>query len=92
MSIVVHARLLTAEEVAERIGFSVQTVLSWAYGRKPAPLGFPRPVKISNRLRWVEADILSYIEALSVKEPTFPAPPPPKPKRGRPRKGNPVSA
>lgn len=60
------SRLIDCNVVAEKISFSPTTIINWAYGRKPAPAGFPSPRKISNRLLWVESDIDSWIDALSI--------------------------
>lgn len=83
--------LIDAIAVAERTSFRRATVLNWAYGRKPAPHGFPRPAKVGNRLRWVEADVDAWIAGMSqTAAAPVPAPvalpPPPQRGRGRPRK------
>lgn len=86
-------KLITREVVAEKFHISVVTLMNWAYNRKPGPPGFPRPVKFTNKLLWLESDVNQYIESLStlkkeaglnlrdsVSEALTPR------KRGRPRK------
>ncbi len=60
------AQLIDSNKVGEKISFSSSTVLNWAYGRKPAPPGFPPPVKVSNRLLWVESDIDEWIDSMKI--------------------------
>lgn len=58
------ARLIDCIKVSEKISFSSSTIMNWAYGRKPAPDGFPSAVKISNRLLWVESDLDEWIDSM----------------------------
>ena len=58
------ARLIDCFKVSEKISFSSSTIMNWAYGRKPAPDGFPSAVKISNRLLWVESDLDEWIDSM----------------------------
>jgi len=85
------SRLLDSKTVAEKITFSESTVLNWAYGRKPAPAGFPPPKKISNRLLWVEDDLDAWIDSMSIYKThtthQTASDLPVKRGRGRPRKG-----
>lgn len=60
------AQLIDCEKVGEKINFSSATVLNWAYGRKPAPPGFPPPVKVSNRLLWVLSDVDEWIDSMKI--------------------------
>jgi predicted DNA-binding transcriptional regulator AlpA len=60
------AQLIDSIKVGEKIAFSSSTVLNWAYGRKPAPPGFPPPVKVSNRLLWVESDVDEWIDSMKI--------------------------
>lgn len=58
-------RLLDADCISKKIPFAKATILNWAYGRKPAPPGFPAPVKVSNKLVWVESDVDDWIQSMS---------------------------
>lgn len=60
------AKLINSEAVGEKISFSASTIENWAYGRKPAPPGFPPPVKVSNRLLWVESDLDQWIDSMKI--------------------------
>lgn len=60
------AQLIDSIKVGEKINFSSSTIMNWAYGRKPAPPGFPPPVKVSNRLLWVESDIDGWIDSMKI--------------------------
>lgn len=51
-------RLLTVEEVAELTTLSRWTL--YDYGRRPH---LPQPVRVSNRIRWRERDVLAWIKA-----------------------------
>ena len=66
--------LLDFDEVARLIVFSPATVANWAYRRKPAPQGFPTPVKVGRILRYRRTDIEGWIARLGVAalvEPNF---------------------
>jgi predicted DNA-binding transcriptional regulator AlpA len=85
--------LLDIDDVAKLIKLSPATIENWAYGRKPAPAGFPDPIKVGRLLRYRRADIEVWIGGLGV--PGNPAPSgavapllraKPKRLRGRPRK------
>lgn len=58
--------LLNFEEVARLIVFSPATVANWAYRRKPAPRGFPLPIKVGRILRYRRIDIEGWISRLGV--------------------------
>jgi predicted DNA-binding transcriptional regulator AlpA len=60
--------LLDFKEVARLIAFSPATVANWGYRRKPAPQGFPQPVKIGRILRYRRKDIEGWIAGLGVVE------------------------
>lgn len=60
------AQLIDSIKVAEKISFSSSTIMNWAYGRKPAPPGFPPPAKVSNRLLWVESDVDEWIDSMKI--------------------------
>lgn len=83
--------LLNFDEVARLIVFSPVTVANWAYRRKPAPQGFPHPVKVGRILRYRRSDIEGWIAGLGVTELVAPSPtsssdlPRAKKPRGRPR-------
>lgn len=59
-------RLIDADCVSKKIPFAKATILNWAYGRKPPPPGFPAPVKVSNKLVWVEDDLEAWIVSMSI--------------------------
>lgn len=51
-------------------GFSQGTLRHWIYGSRPAPAGFPRPIKIGGKAtRWRLADLQGWIEGLGVGAP-----------------------
>lgn len=87
------ARFIDHREVGKRIPFAASTILNWAYRRKPAPAGFPAPVKVGGKLVWLESDLDSWIQSHSSLPPSHPAPQAheaqaqtPRRGRGRPRK------
>lgn len=96
------AKFIDYKEISARIPFARATILNWAYGRKPAPVGFPPPVKIGGKLVWVDTDIDAWIESHARNSSLPPPPSAPQAKanisqeqpvrrgRGRPRK-NPVA-
>lgn len=59
--------LLTIPQTAERIQMSRTTVKHWAYRRRPAPIGFPDPVRINRNLRYIAQDIDEWIDSLRAK-------------------------
>ena len=80
-------QLLNIATVAAILGFSRITVEHWAYGHRPAPDGFPSPVRIGRQLRYIDAEIGVWIASLRFQE----APKPPtlasaRRRPGRPRK------
>jgi predicted DNA-binding transcriptional regulator AlpA len=58
-------QLLTIEQVANVLALSSATVMNWSYGRKPAPKLFPQPIKVGNRLRYLESEVEHWIAAKS---------------------------
>jgi predicted DNA-binding transcriptional regulator AlpA len=64
--------LLDFQAVARLIAFSSATIANWAYRRKPAPQGFPQPVKVGRILRYRRGDIEGWIASLGVVEPNLP--------------------
>ena len=56
--------LLLIQDVATRLNLSPVTIAHWAYRRKPAPGGFPAPIKIGNRLRWRPESIDAWLDTL----------------------------
>lgn len=58
--------LLDFDAVARLIVFSPATVANWAYRRKPAPQGFPAPVKVGRILRYRRSDIEGWIARLGM--------------------------
>ena len=47
--------LLDIDDVAKLIKLSPATIENWAYGRKPAPAGFPAPIKVGRLLRYQDS-------------------------------------
>lgn len=76
--------LLTIPQAAVAIGMSRVTVTHWAYGRRPTPSRFPKPVHVGRQLRYVAADIDGWIESLRSSAAVIP-PARPSRRRGRPR-------
>lgn len=56
--------LLTASQVAGLLGSKENTIWNWQYGRRPAPVGFPPPVKIGALVRWKSTDIHAFMAIL----------------------------
>lgn len=56
--------LLALLDVSVLVTVSVSTVRNWAYKRKPAPAGFPAPVKVGRMLRYRTADIENYVASI----------------------------
>jgi hypothetical protein len=55
--------LLDIDDVAKLIKLSPATVENWAYGRKPAPAGFPAPIKVGRLRARIIQDMQDRIEA-----------------------------
>ena len=91
--IVMSIVLLDSAGVAEKLKLKKSTPEGWAYGRKTPPAGFPSPIKVSNRLRWREDQIDTWLISQS-SDGSTPAPvtpaAPTKRGRGRPRKAQPT--
>jgi predicted DNA-binding transcriptional regulator AlpA len=81
--------LLLIQDVADRLALSPVTIAHWAYRRKPAPPGFPAPIKIGSRLRWRPEAIDAWLDSLQktaqAAEPVLQSTAQPR-RRGRPRK------
>lgn len=56
---------MTIFDSAKKICLAERTVENWAYGRRPAPEGFPAPVHVGRQLRYIEAEVDAYIAALA---------------------------
>lgn len=56
--------LLDFADVGRLITFSQATIANWAYRRKPAPQGFPAPIKVGRILRYRRIDIERWIDNL----------------------------
>ena len=54
-----RAVVLKVKDVAEMLAVSVRKV--WRLSQEE---GFPKPVKLGGSSRWVESDVLAYIERL----------------------------
>lgn len=61
-------QLHTINEVAQQLGLSPATVRHWAYGHRSPPADFPAPIKIGRRLRFIAAEIESWIRGLQGRQ------------------------
>ena len=61
-------RLLLIQDLADALGLSPVTVSNWAYRKKPAPAGFPAPIRIGNRLRWRAEDVQAWLDKLQMDQ------------------------
>lgn len=77
--------LIDVREVAQLLGVGLSSVRKWACGAKPAPTGFPRPVKLGSRTVWKMQDVMDWVEGLG--KTAQEAAPPARRRPGRPRKG-----
>lgn len=82
--------LLTIDQAAALVGFAPTTISKWLYGYRPAPAGWPSPVKAGRSVRYRRVDIESWVEglvgrgaSLATRNPPVDALPR---RRGRPRK------
>lgn len=97
-------QLLTSREVAKQLGFADLTLFHWSYGHRPAPAGFPKPIRVGRQLRYIGEEIDAWIRGLRGDDATsatttacapITAPAAPTlsviqaPRRGRPRKTKP---
>lgn len=85
-------QLLAIPRVASLLDLAKLTVSHWAYGHRPAPDGFPKPVRVGRQLRYVEQEIVDWIrqqrgEAI-VPQPVAPDRSTPQARRGRGRPTN----
>lgn len=83
--------LLDTMRLAEITGFAEQTIRHWANNVRPAPSGWPMPVKIGRNVRYRTADLIAWINAgcrpLAAKaESVIEVQLSPKRGRGRPKK------
>ena len=63
--------LLLIDDVCNITGFRKATIENWIYGRKPAPDGFPKPVKVGRVWRFKRSDFQQWIEKLGNNKPTI---------------------
>ncbi len=56
--------LLDLESAADAIGIARGTLRRWAYGGRPAPAGFPLPVRLGRLLRYRVADLEAWVSSL----------------------------
>lgn len=61
--------LVTIDEIAAALQYSKITLENWAYGRRPPPQGFPKPVKLAGRLRWRKHEVEAWLNGLPPAEP-----------------------
>jgi prophage regulatory protein len=54
---------LTAEAIAEKLGVSTRTLWRWIQEKI-----FPKPIKIGRSTRWLESDVVAYIDRLRGKQ------------------------
>lgn len=81
--------LLTIEQTAALIGFAPKAISKWLYGYRPAPVGWPRPVKAGRSVRFRRIDVESWVNGLgchTAKLMTDAADPSPPRRCGRPKK------
>ena len=57
--------LLDLESAADAIGIARGTLRRWAYGARPAPAGFPLPVRLGRLLRYRVADLEAWVISLA---------------------------
>ena len=57
--------LLDLESAADAIGIARGTLRRWAYGARPAPAGFPLPVRLGRLLRYRVADLEAWVSSLA---------------------------
>lgn len=85
--------LVDFRQAGELTTFSPSTLLQWYRGTKSAPVGFPRPVRIGERvLRYRTADLIAWVDSLGGPEiegressSAALVETPPRPRPGRPR-------
>lgn len=74
--------LVEIDAAAVVVSFAAATVREWAYGKRPAPAGFPAPVRIAGghrqrpTLRYRLADLVQWVESLGASDAAAPAAPP----------------
>ena len=81
-------QLITISACATKITFAQATVSNWAYGRSPAPSGFPAPLRAGRQLRYILAEVDDWISSRAAARPGQPqaAVAPARRRPGRPRK------
>lgn len=85
--------LLDTEQLARITGFAEQTIRHWANKTRPAPLGWPEPVKVGRAVRYRTIDIIQWVDGGCRMQPpgssqtALENEPPTRRGRGRPRKG-----
>ena len=83
---------------AQALGLSYSHVRKITYLQRPAPAGWPAPVKIGGKVGYLRADLERWLDSLShpnpdVESATFELTEQPAPRRrGRPRKNESASA
>lgn len=89
-----NALLLDLDAAAASLGLARTTLRRWAYQARPAPAGFPLPVRVGRLLRYRAADLAAWVNGLppaheagqAQPSPSEATPPAPQRGRGRPRK------
>jgi predicted DNA-binding transcriptional regulator AlpA len=56
-------QLLAIPRVASLLDLAKLTISHWAYGHRPAPEGFPKPIRVGRQLRYVEQEIGDWIRS-----------------------------
>jgi predicted DNA-binding transcriptional regulator AlpA len=56
-------QLKTLFDIAFKTQFARATIEHWAYGRRPAPAGFPSPIRVGRQLRYIEEEVDAWISS-----------------------------
>ena len=86
-------QLQKISDVAATLGLSDVTLENWSYRRRPAPAGFPSPIRVGRQLRYLQSEIEGWIRAQCGDQPASPpqaAVAPARRRPGRPRRVEPV--
>jgi len=62
-------QLKTLFDIAFKTQFARATIEHWAYGRRPAPAGFPSPIRVGRHLRYIEEEVDAWITSRAAARP-----------------------
>lgn len=62
-------QLSTILDVSSLTKFSPTTIEHWAYGRRPAPAGFPSPIRAGRQIRYIQEEIDAWIRGRAAARP-----------------------